>query len=232
MFSFLAPASARARAAWCGAFMTLATPAVCLAAVDVGSAAYRNGRIAGAAVVAVIVALALRKFLEMSWALSLALGAVIFGGWYFTTQQRGSGRATELTQASVEAFVVAGSVAADRRDVATMCEQFAETAKIRLVTIRFSGSEVSEFNKAQWCEQLQKTYAALPAGLVTESRIHFTGLDIDAEGIQAEVSMEVNETMRMGPQTMSGTSTQRATVQLIDGHPRYVTASARVNGGQ
>ncbi len=208
----------------------LACPALCLAAVDTTSAAYRNGRLAGIAFVVLLLIVVLRRLTGLSWVMSLAIGAVAWGAWFGL--RGGTARAAGLDKPLVEAFVMAGAQAASERNVAGMCNQFAEDATIRLVTLRFSGSAVANYDKPQWCDYLQKSYAALPAGLSIESRVNFLSLEVSDDRQQADVSLEVVETVRMGGRGASASSTQQATIQLVNGQPRYTAASARITAGQ
>jgi hypothetical protein len=205
-------------------------PALCLAAVDTTSTAYRNGRFAGIAFVVLLLIVVLRRLTGISWGLSLAIGAVACGAWFGVRNT--TARTASLDKPLVEAFVMAGAQAASQRNVAALCNQYADDAKIRLVTLRFSGSEVADYDKTQWCDYLQKSYAALPAGLSIDSRVNFLSLDVSDDSRQADVSLEVVETVHMGGRSASASSTQQATIQLVNGQPRYTAASARITAGQ
>ncbi|WP_374564155.1 hypothetical protein [Ideonella sp.] len=207
-----------------------ACPALCLAAVDTTSTAYRNGRLAGIAFGVLVLVVVLQRLTGLSWIKSLAIGAVACGAWFGL---RGTAaKATGLDQQRVEAFVMAGAQASSQRNAAALCNQYADDAKIRLVTVRFSGSEVANYDKAQWCDYLRQGYAALPAGVSIDTHVNVLSFDLADDGQQADVSLEVTETVRMGGRGASASSTQQATIQLVNGEPRYTAASARMTAGQ
>jgi hypothetical protein len=135
---------------------------------------------------------------------------------------------TKLEDPAIRAFVDAGLKATGRRDADALCAQLADNAEVSLVEIRFSGSNVQQFDKPQWCEHLRKSYAALPRGVAVNTMLNVESMTIAADGQSAEVVEE----MAIAGQSLRMSSQQTAVLGLVGGQPRYTRLSARITGGQ
>jgi hypothetical protein len=139
---------------------------------------------------------------------------------------------TKLEDPAIRAFVDAGLKATGRRDADALCAQLADNAEVSLVEIRFSGSNVQQFNKPQWCEHLRKSYVALPRGVAVNTMLNVESMTIAADGQSAELQAEVVEEMSIAGQSLRMSSQQTAVLGLVGGQPRYTRLSARITGGQ
>jgi hypothetical protein len=139
---------------------------------------------------------------------------------------------TRLEDPAIRAFVDAGLKATGRRDADALCAQLADNAEVSLVEIRFSGSNVQQFNKPQWCEHLRKSYVALPRGVAVNTMLNVESMTIAADGQSAELQAEVVEEMSIAGQSLRMSSQQTAVLGLVGGQPRYTRLSARITGGQ
>ena len=111
----------------------------------------------------------------------------------------GKRSAAKLDAPMIEALARAGAQAAAARDAQTLCAQVAESAEIKMVMVRFSGSEVLTLDKPQYCKLGEAVYASLPAGLNIRSAVDVQSLDIAADGQSAEVTAQVSEDYELGP---------------------------------
>jgi hypothetical protein len=122
---------------------------------------------------------------------------------------------TRLEDPAIRAFVDAGLKATGRRDAGALCAQLADNAEVSLVEIRFSGSNVQQFNKPQWCEHLHKSYAALPRGVAVNTMLNVESMTIAADGQSAELRAEVVEEMAIAGQSLRMSSQQTAVLGLV-----------------
>jgi hypothetical protein len=158
----------------------------------------------------------------------IALGFALIGAILLTAC--GKAPAKRMDEAMIRRFVQVGQFAAERRDADALCAQLADDAEIRLIEVRFSSSELHDYDKPRWCDFIRRAYAALPAGVAIRTATELTSLEIAADGQSAELRMNVTETIQVGGQELHATSRQRASIALIDGKPRYTRVSARVSG--
>lgn len=139
---------------------------------------------------------------------------------------------TKLDEPAIRSLVDAGVRASAQRDASALCAQLTDDAQIRLIEVRFSGSDVKTFEKSQWCEYLRQGYAALPQGLAINTSVNLRSIDIAADGKSAELSMEVVEEISSGARSVRMSTQQSGTVILLAGQPRYAKLTARITGGQ
>jgi hypothetical protein len=209
-------------------------PCLCHA-VDPTSPAYRNGRLAGMAVIGIIVLLwFLKRFGQYTWGKALAfagVAALAYAMW--SGPQHGSGKTlTRLDDSSIRSFVQTGVHASEQRDAQTLCAQLAEDAQVKLIEVRLSGSNTQSFTKPEWCDFLRKGYADIPSGAQISTELDLQSVELAADGQSAEVSMVVTEQVHLAGQSLQMQSSQSGRVALVGGQARYTALSARVVGGQ
>ena len=157
---------------------------------------------------------------RLGFVIALALACALAGC--------GKRSAAKLDAPMIEAMARAGAQAAAARDVQAPCAQLTEAAEIRMVMVRFSGSEVLTLDKPQYCQMSEAVYASLPAGLSIRSAVEVQSIDVAADGQSAEVTAQVSEEYELDGHTMRQSSQQSGTVVLVGGQPRYSRISARV----
>lgn len=139
---------------------------------------------------------------------------------------------SKLDEPMIQSLTSAGARAAAQRDATALCGQLTEDAKIRLVEVRFSGSDIKRFDKAQWCEYLKKSYAVLPADIEVGTSVNLRSIDIAADGKSASLELDVMEEINMRGRALRMTTQQSATVVLVAGQAKYAELTARITGGQ
>ncbi|RST48399.1 hypothetical protein [Variovorax sp. MHTC-1] len=139
---------------------------------------------------------------------------------------------SKLDEPMIQSLTSAGARAAAQRDADALCSQLTDDAKIRLVEVRFTGSDIKRFDKAQWCEYLKLGYAAMPANVEVSTSVNLRSITIAADGKSAGVEADVIEEMNLGGRGLRMTSQQSATVVLVAGQAKYSEVSARMTGGQ
>lgn len=209
-------------------------PCLCHA-VDPTSPAYRNGRLAGMAVIGIIALLwFLKRFGQYTWGKVLAfagVAALAYAMW--TGSPQGSGKAlSRLDESTVKAFVQSGVHASEQRDAQALCAQLTEDAQVKLVEVRLSGSHTQSFAKHDWCDYLRKGYADIPPSAQISTELNMQSVEIAADGQSADVSMVVIEQVHIAGQSLQMQSSQSGRITLAGGQPRYTALSARVVGGQ
>lgn len=211
------------------AIAALAFPAVCHAA-DTTSAAYRTGKTAGYVVGGILLLMLAKRLLPSSfaWARWLVIPAVACAIWFL----HAPGRPHKLDRAAIEALMQTSAQAIAQRNADVLCAQYDEHAEIKLVEVRFSGSDIKNYAKPQMCDLIRQGYAAMPAGVETNASVNLQSMDIAPDGQSAELSFDVVEELSIGGHPTRTTSQQTATVALIAGQLRYTRVSARMAVGQ
>lgn len=209
-------------------------PCLCHA-VDPTSPAYRKGRVAGMAVIGIIILLwFLKRFGQYTWGKALAfagVAALAYAMW--TGAPQGSGKSlSRLDESTVKAFVQSGVRASEQRDARALCAQVTEDAQVKLIEVRLSGSHTQSFAKPDWCDYLRKGYADIPPSAQISTELNIQSVEIAADGQSAEVSMVVIEQVQIAGQSLQMQSSQNGRIALVGGQPRYTALSARVVGGQ
>jgi hypothetical protein len=139
---------------------------------------------------------------------------------------------TRLDEPMIQSLTSAGARAAAQRDADALCSQLTDDAKIRLVEVRFTGSDIKRFEKPQWCDYLKIGYAAMPANVEVSTSVNVRSIAIAADGKSASLEADVIEEINLGGRGMRMTSQQSATVLLVAGQAKYSELSARMTGGQ
>jgi len=130
----------------------------------------------------------------------------------------GAGAAqAQLTEANVEALLVALEAADERRDSGFVMEALAEDVVILFRFSAMGNVPDMRFNKAQYKEYLTEAYAALQDH---SSRRYGTRITISDDGSQAEVFANVEETTTMQGKTTSHVSQQYVLVTWENDRPR------------
>lgn len=209
-------------------------PCLCHA-VDPTSPAYRTGRLAGMAVIGIIILLwFLKRFGQYAWGKALAfagVAALAYAMW--TGSPQGSGKVlSKLDESTVTAFVQSGVRASEQRDAQALCAQLTEDAQVKLIEVRLSGPHTQSFAKPEWCDYLRKGYADIPPGAQISTALDLQSVELAADGQSAEVSMVVTEQVHVAGQSLQMQSSQSGRITLAGGQPRYTALSARVVGGQ
>ena len=203
----------------------LAVPAICHA-VDTTSAAYRNGKTAGYVFGGILLLILAKRLLPSSfaWARWLVVPVVACAIWLL----HAPARPQKLDRPAIEAFTQTSAQAIARRHADVLCAQYDEQAEIKLVEVRFSGSEVKTYAKPQMCDLIRRGYAAIPAGVETTASVNLQSVDIAADGQSGDLSVDVVEEVSIGGQSTRTTSQQTATVALIAGQLRFTRVNARM----
>jgi hypothetical protein len=139
---------------------------------------------------------------------------------------------SKLDEPMIRSLASAGARAAAQRDATALCSQLTDDAKIRLVEVRFTGSDIKRFDKPQWCEYLKLGYAAMPANVEVSTSVNVRSIAIAADGKSAGMEADVIEEINLGGRGLRMTSQQSATVVLVAGQAKYSEVSARLTGGQ
>lgn len=133
----------------------------------------------------------------------------------------GKRSASKLDSPMIEEMVRVGMRATAARDAQAMCALFNDAAEIKLVYVRFSGSEVRSLSKAQYCRLTEEGFAAMPAGAKVRYSADVQSIDIAADGQSAELSLQTSEEAELGGQSLRVTTQQSSTVVLVGGQPRF-----------
>lgn len=135
----------------------------------------------------------------------------------------------KLDRPTIEALARASAQAAASRDADALCALYTDDAEVRLVQVRFSGSEVQTLAKPQFCEVVRAGYAALPPQASVSTSVDLQSVDIAADGRSADVTVEVTEELALGGRSMRQSRQQTATVVLAaGGQARFSRVSARI----
>lgn len=140
----------------------------------------------------------------------------------------GKRSASKLDAPMIDVMIRAGVKAAAARDTQAVCAQINDDAEIKLVYMRFSGSEVRSLSKSQYCQLTEEGFAALPAGAKVSYSADVQSIDVAADGQSAEVSLRTSEEVEVGGQSLRMTTQQSSTVVLMGGQPRFSRTIARV----
>lgn len=140
----------------------------------------------------------------------------------------GQRSAAKLDAPMIEAMSRAGAQAAAARDAQALCAQVTDAAEIKIVLVRFSGSDVQTLDKPRYCQMVEAAYADLPEEVNIRTAVDLQSIDIAADGQSAEVVAQVSEEYDLGGRAMRQSSRQSSTVVLVGGQPRYSRISARL----
>lgn len=137
---------------------------------------------------------------------------------------------TKLDEKAVHQFLNEAMSAVAKMDADAVCAKFAEHAEFRMVQIRFSGSEIQTLSKAEYCEQLRPAYQQLKgSGMAQSTSLNVESIEIAPDGKSAELKVKVTESMSVMGQTVTQQSDQSATLELVDGKPKYTRVTARTS---
>lgn len=123
----------------------------------------------------------------------------------------------QLTEASVEQFLVKLEAADQRRDAATVIEALSDDVIIVFRYAALGDIPDSRFTKAQYRDYLAQAYAAVEDHT---SRRYGTRITVSEDGQQAEVFANVEETTTMQGKTSVHVSQQYVLIRMEDGMPR------------
>lgn len=138
----------------------------------------------------------------------------------------------KLDERAVHQFLDEATSAVAKMDAEAVCAKFAEHAEFRMVQIRLSGSDIQTLNKAEYCEQLRQAYQQLKgSGMAQSTSLNVESIEIAPDGKSAELKVKVTESMSVMGQTVTQRSDQSATLELVDGKPKYTRVTARMSGG-
>ena len=135
-----------------------------------------------------------------------------------------------LDRPMIDALTRASAQAAAAGDADAVCALYTEDAQVRVVEVRFSGSEVQQFAKPQFCAYLRSVYAALSsAPMDIRTSYEVQSVQLAADGQSAEVVAVVTDTLSLAGQAMQQSSEQSATVVLLPGgQARYARVAVRM----
>lgn len=134
-----------------------------------------------------------------------------------------------LTEESLRKFYDASLAAVGRRDAKGSCAQYADNAEIKLIKFTQSGSEKTMQSKAEFCKELEASYAQLEAAKLASSiKVDITNIAITADGNSADVQVTVTESIQIMGQSINAKSEQTDHIELTGGKPLITHTTGRI----
>jgi hypothetical protein len=122
------------------------------------------------------------------------------------------GQADPLTKDAVMAFINKTDQIIVKKDIAGLEEMISDTAKIFVTVKSGGGAKTSKLTKAQYFNLLNQTWP-----LAANYNYRRKNLNISMEAGKAVITDEVAESMVIHGQYVSSTTSETATIELVNG---------------